>query len=236
MRVKASPLAIAFIALGLVVVDAGPALAQAPGTATIADHEALSSQYTPRKSGKRKGLMFGASVGRGSIAVECDICRNVAPLTEALSLTAHVGMMVSPRLAVLAEHWTVRYNDRGDEWFDDSADHLVAQRITTLSGQVWLGRRLWVKAGAGMGKHISDSPYTRTATAPPLDGTRRARSSGDGEGAGVYTPAFTGAIGYEFAHRSDFAVDVQFRVGSTRRPAEEYQIRNTGIVFGVTWF
>jgi hypothetical protein len=190
----------------------------------------------------RTGVMFGVSVGRGSIDVECDRCDNVDALTEALSYTGHVGYMVTPSLAVVLEHWAVRYNDRGSEWFNDAADHLVAQQMNLLQGQLWIGKRLWIKGGVGYGKHISDSRYANPAWNTDDDGSLRAGEAGpDGMGNGSeeyseYAPAAMLGVGFEFARTTKFAVDVQFRVASTRRPADEYQIHNTGLVFGINWF
>lgn len=190
---------------------------------------------------ERDGLTFGASLGRGSIDVACDGCDGVAPITEALSLTAHVGVLVTPRLSLLAEHWTVRYRDRGSEWFDDSLDHLVAQRITVGGAQAWVTRRLWLRAGVGVGYHISDSSYVQGGGSASGGDIRPASAAGalgergDGRAPRV-TPAYFTAIGYEVAHRSDLAVDVQIRFGATRRPADEYQIYNTAVNFGMSWY
>lgn len=191
---------------------------------------------------ERSGLMFGVSIGRGSIDVECDQCDNVDALTEALSYTGHVGYMVTPSLAVVLEHWAVRYNDRGSEWFNDSADHLVAQQMNLLQGQLWIGKRLWIKGGLGYGKHISDSRYANPRWNMDDDGTLRAgeagggNTGGEGESYSEYAPAAMLGIGFEFARTTKFAVDVQLRAASTRRPSDEYQIYNTGFVFGINWY
>lgn len=186
----------------------------------------------------RDGLTFGASFGRGSIDVECGRCDHVDAITEALSLTAHVGFMLTPRLALVGEHWTVRWRDRGSEWFDDSLDHLVAQRITVIGAQAWLTRRLWVKAGLGVGYHISDSDYVREGAEPagPRPAALASGSAIEDDRAPRATPAYFTAIGWEYAHTETFSCDVQIRVGATRRPADEYQIYNTGLNFGFNWY
>jgi hypothetical protein len=180
----------------------------------------------------------GFSLGRGSIEIACPGCDGVAPITEGLSYSGHVGWMVLPRVAVLLEHWSISYNDRGTEWFDDSAEHLIAQRMTTIDGQVWIGSRLWLRGGVGVGKHVSDSRYAK----PWLyddGGNLRARTGApidEPDHAGDWTPAVTGAIGYEWARNQRLALDVQLRAGATRRPADEYQVYDTAIVFGASWF
>jgi hypothetical protein len=186
----------------------------------------------------RSGLMLGASVGRGSIDISCDICGNVGAITEALSYSLHAGVMVTPSAAVMLEHWTIRWNDRGSEWFDDSASHLVAQRITTVSGQLWFGKYVWVRGGLGVGKHISDSRYAKVEGEP--DGVLRS-STGGGSSTpltdnGGWSPAASLAVGFEFARTTTFAADVQLRVGTTRRDADEYQVHNTGLMFGASWY
>jgi hypothetical protein len=182
----------------------------------------------------RSGIFGGLSIGRGSIGIECDRCQNVATITEALSLSAHVGWMLNPSLAVVGEHWTVRYNDRGSEWFDDSAEHLIAQRISTVGGQLWVAPTLWVRAGLGVGKHISDSHYTKSL--PPPSGVRASSVGEELEAPGDWTGAAAAAIGYEFAHTPRFAAEVILRVGTTRRPSDEFQIHNTAITFGASWY
>ena len=224
------------VLLGLVTSSAA-ALAQ-PGVS--AEAIAIDAPYVEAvaPAAQRDGLMWGVSIGRGSIAVECDSCDNVDALTEALSYSGHVGWMVMPRLAVVLEHWAVRYNDRGSEWFNDSADHLVAQQMNLLEGQLWVTDRLWVMAGLGYGKHISDSRYANPAW--NNDSTLRAGEAGPGgmstESYSEYAPAAMLAAGFEFARTTTFAVDVQLRVASTRRAANEYQIHNTGFVFGINWY
>ena len=201
-------------------------------------------QFGPAKP-VRDGFMAGASIGRGSIDIECDNCDGVAPVTEALSLTAHAGYMITPRLALLGEHWTVRYNDRGSEWFDDAAPHLIAQRVFAVAGQAFVTDRVWLKAGFGFGWHISDSHYAKGGPpVPPQGGAVPA--AGVGAAGGVTpmdstdrtgaSPAYFVASGFEFAHNEFFAADVQVRVGATRRPQDEYQIYNTAVNVGFNWY
>ncbi|MEM9490223.1 MAG: hypothetical protein AAGC55_13840 [Myxococcota bacterium] len=218
------------------------AVAQAPGfsggTQEVAPEDMEPSADNP-DAGTRDGWSFGLTVGRGSIEISCSAC-DVAPLTEALSMTVHVGRMITPRLALGIEHWTVRYNDRGSEWFDDSAEHLVAQRISTLSAQLWLSKHLWVRGGAGIGRHIGDSRYVRTDYNRIMSTNPNARSSVPvedmGEPVNSYSPALVAAIGFEFARRTDMAVDLQLRIGTTRRSSEQFQVHNTGFVVGVNWY
>lgn|GEM_PF-6838849 len=189
-------------------------------------------------SGERDRFTFGASIGRGSISIECPICDDVAPLTEALSLSAHAGYMLTPRLAVIGEYWTVRYNNRGSDWFPDSRDHAVVQHIVTVGGQLWLTKALYLRAGIGVGRHSSDSLYTKPDVYQSNDMLLRAqRGMNTGPRAtGVNARATTFGIGFEFAHTKKFAADVQLRVGRTDTNESDFAVTNTGITFGVAWY
>jgi hypothetical protein len=199
----------------------------------LADSDAYKSVLSP----ERDGLTMGASFGRGSIEVDCDTC-DTAKLTEALSLAAHIGYMVTPRIAVVGEHWTVRYNERGGPLFDDSERHLVAQHMSTSAAQLFVTHRLWLKAGVGVGWHITDGDYDKEMpisgpVAASATGGSRMPESSDSVAMGNATFA---AVGYEFAHNTVFAADIQFRVGSTQRPDKRYQILNTGLNIGFNWY
>lgn len=190
----------------------------------------------------RDGFTMGATFGRGSIDVRCATCRD-AKLTEALSVSAHVGYMVTPRLALLGEQWSVRYNARGGALFDDSARHLVAQHMSTIAGQLFVTNRLWVKAGLGVGWHITDGDYDnapRSASpmpTSPMPIASRSPSIPEERPEGRVTGTATfAAIGLELAHNSVLAVDLQFRVGTTRRPDDRYQVYNTGLNVGFNWY
>ncbi len=231
-------------ALSLALLAPSLASAQPSGLAPRTAPEPIPTEPSAEHPnvGERSGLTMGLSIGRGSIDVVCAYCEDFSALTEGLSLTAHIGWMINPKLALGVEHWTVRYNDRGTEWFDDSADHLVAQRITTVTAQVWLGNRLWLKAGAGLGKHISDLRYARLArssagldSSMPAPGAPRAPVEAD-EPTGRYIPAATVAIGFEVARRTDISINVEFRAGTTRNPSDELKVHNTGFIISAAWF
>lgn len=189
-------------------------------------------------SGGRDRFTFGASIGRGSIAIDCPICDDVAPLTEGLSLSVHGGYMLTPRFAILGEYWSVRYNNRGSDWFPDSRDHAVLQHIVTVSGQLWLTKQLYVRAGLGVGRHSSDSLYTKPDVYESDDALLRAqRGMGTGErSTGVNASATTFGVGFEFAHTKNFAADVQLRIGRTDTNESKFSVTNTALTFGVAWY
>ena len=185
----------------------------------------------------RDGLIMGASFGRGSIEVDCDTCDS-AKLTEALSLAAHIGYMVTPRIGIVGEHWTVRYNARGGALFDDSERHLVAQHMSTIAAQLFVTNRIWLKAGFGVGWHITDGDYDKDLpnNGPrPVSAKAGARPEDMSEKTDLGNATFA-AIGWEIAHNSVFAADIQFRVGTTRRSDDRYEILSTGMNVGFNWY
>jgi hypothetical protein len=214
---------------------------------SLASAQVVGVDYDGSISPVRSGLTFGASIGRGSIDIDCAQCDGVAPVTEGLSLAAHAGWMLLPSLGIVGEHWTVRYNDRGSEWFDDSEPHLIAQRIFVVGAQAFVTNRIWLKAGLGMGWHISDSRYANPEMGQggraPVQASGAGGAAGKGgtdpmesaESRGV-SPAYLLAAGFEFAHKDFFAADIQLRVGATRRPSDQYQIYNTALNIGFNWY
>ena len=201
--------------------------------AAFAERDVRKSVESPN----RTGFIMGASFGRGSIEVQCDGCET-AKLTEALSVAGHAGYMITPRIALLGEIWTVRYNARGGALFDDSERHLVAQHMSTVAAQLFVTNRLWVKAGIGVGYHITDGDYDKNLPnngPTPVGATGGQKMPEDSKDAAAGNAAFA-AIGYELAHNSVFAADIQFRVGTTKRRDDKYQILNTGLNVGFNWY
>ncbi len=190
----------------------------------------------------RNGLFGGLSFGRGSIAVSCDDCgTGTATLTEALSLEGHAGYMLTPQLAVIGEHWTIRYNARGGDLFDDSASHLVAQHVSSVGAQLFLGHSLWIRTGFGVGWHISDGEYAkRTATVQDTPSgsvaLQQQRQPSTSAAAGGVGAAYFAAVGWEVAHSRSFVAEVQLRAASTHRSDDQYQVRNVGLNVGASWY
>jgi hypothetical protein len=185
----------------------------------------------------RDGFTMGATFGRGSIEVDCATCSS-AKLTEALSVSAHAGYMVTPQLAVLGEHWSVRYNARGGALFDDSQRHLVAQHISTIAAQLFVTNRLWVKAGLGVGWHITDGDYDKiqpSSEPMPVAAKGSSVSPAESESDSSGSASFV-AVGYELAHNKVFAADIQLRVGATRLADDRYKVYNTGLNVGFNWY
>jgi len=209
--------------------SAQPAYASAP-------NDALATHRT--SDGERAGLTFGAAIGRGDIEVTCPSCDGLSPITEALSLSLYGGFLLTPRLALGGEYWSVRYNGRGSDWFPDSRDHYVAQHMVLATAQLWLLPRVFIRAGFGTGWHHTDALYARgdrvhsgQPVAASTSGGTMTQSTPS-----RFSPAASLGIGLEFAHTRTFACDVMIRAGSTRRASDSYQVQNVALTFGAAWF
>lgn len=189
------------------------------------------------------GFYAGVSIGRGSIGIDCDNCYGVPDITEALSLTGSIGYRLNSQIGIVGEYWRVTHNDFGTDWFDDEAPHQITQNMATLALQVWVIKNVWLKAGAGTGWHISDSPY---ATVPVDDRIRFAQGLSNETSTRATLPrprdsvsgepsrAVFAAIGWEFLKSEHISIDVQLRVGKTIRPEYQFQIYNTAFNIGFT--
>lgn len=192
----------------------------------------------------RDGLFAGVSFGRGSIEVSCGTCSSGGgTLSEGLSVEGHAGFMLTPQIGVVGEHWSVRYNQRGGAIFNDSTPHLVAQHISTIGAQVFLGHGFWFRTGVGVGKHITDGDYAKKKNpsgtvffAGGAAGEVDSASPDTQESLSSFSPAYYAAAGWEFAHTESLAAEIQFRIASTERPKDEYQIRNVGFNVGLSWY
>ncbi len=203
-----------------------------------------SSPTSSEESLERDGVFIGMSFGRGSIDVDCGDCPSGGGrLTEALSLETHVGYMLTPQIALVGEHWTIRYNARGGALFNDNAPHLVAQHVSSLGAQVFIADKVWIRSGFGLGWHVSDGDYMKKARADTsmsvsVDGAQALQpqapsTPGEADSAGG---SYFAAIGWELAHSTSFVAEVQLRAASTYRPDEAYEVRNVGVNVGASWY
>ena len=190
----------------------------------------------------RRGLTLGASIGRGSIDIGCEGCGDLDSLDEALSYSVHAGFILRPRLAVVAEFWDIRYDERNNLWFSDSDDHLVSQQYTTIGAQAWFTKRFWIRGSAGFARHISDSKYARERGFPGgrVPAGDPAATAGErqpaSEDSPSHVPAVTGALGWEFASTPNLGLDLQLRLGTSRHSDEGFSVTNAAVSVGVSWF
>lgn len=189
-------------ALGLVLIPTAIAEAQ----------PAPPSAYQPRPA--RQGLMIGFGLGGGELSCEDVSTSGSGPcdgVTEAGSIDAHLGIMLSPRLAIMGDIWAMGHTE----------DQLtVSQTITTAAAQLWLTPRLWIKGGIGVA---------------------HARFNYDGvivevESSSETVPAGMLAVGYELMHRPRFALDVQLKGGTGIYDEGDTQAHNAALSVGLNWF
>jgi hypothetical protein len=160
------------------------------------------------------GMMFGVAVGGGDLSCtsESDVCDGV---TEAGSISGHVGMMFGPRLAAVFDLWVMAHTED---------DFTISHTIATVGAQYWLMPRLWVRAGVG-GAHAGyhyDGPFVEVG-----DRTKTVL--------GV-----TVAAGVDVISRPRFTLDVQLRGGTgfygDDDDDDDVQAHNAGVQVGFTWF
>ena len=231
----------ALVCLGLVSIPLGEAEAQLVGAS--ASHS--SDRSSDPNALQRDGLFGGFSFGRGSIDVDCGDCPSGGgTLTEALSLETHVGYMLTSQLALIGEHWTIRYNARGGALFNDNAPHLVAQHVSSLGAQLFLGKSFWVRTGVGIGWHISDGDYAKRigpsgqmqAVTTGANNAQQSPERPPSEAVPGPGASYFAAIGWEVAHNRSFAAEIQLRAASTHRTDDAYEVRNVGLNVGASWY
>jgi len=164
----------------------------------------------------RKGFVFGAAVGAGSVSLSSDLIGDARQVGISFP-NLKFGAMLNPKTAavlllpgsVYRYKWAGRERSRGFEGFFPSI-------------QYWARDRWWLLGGVGLGM---DAP----AFYDIKDETERKFYFG---------PAAVAGTGYELWRRGRFALDVQGRAqfGSVSAP----EGRRNGLVFnllvGVNWY
>lgn len=162
---------------------------------------------------ERKGFLFGAGVGAGSLVLKTNDTTDVSFSTTLPNLK--IGYMVHPRLAVLVMLPGANYKYKGK---DRGFEGLV------FATQYWIKDRWWVLGGTGL---TFDAPAFYTVKDPSK--------------ASFYTgaPAFSFATGYELWRKGKFALDIQCRIflGSSNLPSAGHRdgVSNMFIV-GFNWY
>jgi hypothetical protein len=198
--------------LGLVTVLATATLL---GVSTSPAAAEPTPGYPPAYVAARKdGVMFGVAVGGGDLSCSStnDVCDGV---TEAGSISGHVGMMFGPRLAGVFDLWVMAHTED---------NFTISHTLATVGAQYWLLPRLWLKGGIGgarAGYHW-DGPFVDV-------GDRTETVLG-----------VTAAVGIDVLSRPRFTLDVQLRGGTgfygEEGDEDEVQAHNAGVQVGFTWF
>jgi hypothetical protein len=148
-------------------------------------------------------LALGFDLGVGIFDGTCEPCRYLG----GLSLDAYAGVLVTPRLAILAELWTLAHVLPSDGESTGLAFHSFA----AVQGRLWMLPELWMAAGLGAG----------------------ALSVFADDGGTQVGPALLLAVGAEVDHRPDRGIDLALRLGvsfledADGRSFELYQVAAT---------
>jgi hypothetical protein len=155
----------------------------------------------------RDGLVIGGSLGFGGISAAdpgCgDLCGGV------FAIEGHIGAMVNPRLALMADLWANLRNST-------SQDATVWSGIYTAALQYWATDILWLKGGFGVG-HM------------------QVTSNFDGSFGDEWGPAVLAALGVELIQGPAFALDLQARYGRGFY-SQGGDVNNFGVMVGVNWY
>lgn len=165
---------------------------------------------------ERRGLALGFGFGFGGMnsesgAGDCIDC-NYDPI--AFGLDFHIGGMLNPRMALLLElqgTW---------QTLDADGFNYLSQTMMLGALQYWLSPQLWIKGGigfSGLDVHYDDGYYAEDAH---ID-------SGIG---------LLGAIGYEVAHSTRFAIDLALRLSTAKYDAVDDTINSAIIGIGFNWY
>lgn len=179
---------------------------------TSAGVASAQPQRPARHLPERGGLLFGFGLGGGQMSCQSDqseICN--ATIDGAGSLDAHIGGMISPRLALMGDAWVMYHTEN---------NVTITHTITTLAAQFWVAPRLWIKGGVGGAvarahyRGILGSVGTRTDSVP-----------------GVMI-----GVGYELLVGRKFALDLQLKGGTGFYKDNQVRAKNAALIVGFNWY
>ncbi len=165
-------------------------------------------------------LVWGLSLGLGGMSsksgpIECPAC-DYNPI--AVEVDAHIGGMISPRLALMAE---LQGNVQTvDEQGGGEGTQSLAQGALMFAAQYWVVPKVWIKGGLGFA-HLSFnySDYYGEFDEPIDDGA-----------------AFMVGAGIELLSSRDFALDLQGRYIRGSYDGIDDNISSGTIGIGVNWY
>lgn len=170
-------------------------------------------------------LALGFSLGLGTMQmndsdIACDGCEG-DPLSFAAD--AHLGWMVSPRLALMVDVQGTGQTVADTGVFTDT----LVQSTATIGAQYWVTPQLWIKGGIGA-----------ASLAVTRDDGFSTQQSDSLEGG-----AITGAVGYEVFSARNFAIDLQLRAtGATYKGSDNAEliddtnVGTTSLQVGFNWY
>lgn len=153
------------------------------------------------------GLTFGGGISFGRIECDVQMCfeSRVAGVID-----GHVGTMVAPRVAVVAEAWGTSY---------EVGDRTVTRAMVGAGLRSWPTPRVWLSATAGLS---SERIRTNLEMAQIDDMVGLA-------------PVGTLSIGFELVSRAAFALDLHVRTGAVLLD-DGVRGRPMTVGVGVSWY
>lgn len=174
---------------------------------------------TPGGYYQRQGsLVIGASLGLAAMSSEAGpvACSNCAFNPLGVELDAQLGVMLTPRLALLGE---MQADAQAVEIHEGGTKQL-AQIMLGGSLKAWVTPRLWLKGGLGVAALSYDYDDAYGTASEPI-----------GAGGAVF-----GAVGYELLSGRDYSLDVQARsiIGGYDGIGE--RIVSSSVGLGFSWY
>lgn len=155
----------------------------------------------------RSGLTGGVALGVGHLGCDSNECDQ---LVEAAGISAHLGGMLAPRLALVGDLWGMSHQD---------GRSTVSQTILTAALRWWPADVIWLSGGVGVA---------------------RASFHYDGDlvefmNRSDTVPGLMAAAGVEVVRSNTFALEVQVRAG-TGIYDEDERIRNYALSIGASFY
>lgn len=159
----------------------------------------------------RGGFILGATIDGGHMGCQTedgDDCGD--GVHEAGGFSVHVGGLVTPRLALLAEFWGMAHSE----------DRFTAtQVLATANVRGWIAPRLWLQGGVGVARSKLE-----------FDGDIIMATS-----TSSVVPAASAAIGFELVQTPVFGLDIELRAGSGLY-RDDIRIYNAALGVGASFY
>ena len=163
-------------------------------------------------------LISGVSIGLGGMhddgsgITNCGNC-DYNPLAG--EADGHIGGMLSPRFALMAE-LQINAQTVNADFNGTTGDTILSQEALMIAGQFWLTPQLWVKGGIGFAHLDAQDNYTQY----------------DFGGGG----AIMGGVGYEVLSARFFAIDLQARLIEGSYHGLDDHITSGTVGVGINWY